>query len=285
MANLEAGEVQEFFDRQASFQRSLIPPPTTVGGWGTYAKYARAAELMAEKGVRRALDVGCNRGQIELLFHQLHPAAAGEIRVDGVDISRESIRQATSLELADCLFQAYDGITLPFGTATFDLVVLVEVIEHVPDKHRLISEIARVLRPGGRLFLTTPNPDSAALHIEHAIWRILRRIFRRRQWNKDAFITHDALVDLLADAGFEVERGEQLYAWPHVFIHFLGWSLMPPLWPTALFEYQKICVRCLEGRRLPKWLAKRCKWSLVALVRRESPASAVSNESNAISVS
>src|SRR5215472_13711009 len=263
MSNLEAEEVQEFFDRQASFRRSLIPPPTTAGGWGTYYKYAQAAELMAQKEVARALDVGCNRGQVELLFHQLYPAAAKERRVNGVDISREAIRQATSLQLTNCEFQAYDGMTLPFGVATFDLVVLVEVIEHVSDKSRLLREIARVLRPGGRLFLTTPNPDSAALQIEQRMWRVLRRVFRRRQWHKDEFVSHDALIELLEDAGFHVDSSQHLYAWPHMFLHFEGWSLLPPMPPKALFWYQKLCVRLLENRRLPNWLAKRCKWSII----------------------
>jgi SAM-dependent methyltransferase len=225
---------------------------------------------MAEDGVARVLDVGCNRGQIELLFHQLHPDVAKRRRIDGVDISRDSIQQAQTLGLPECSFQAYDGITLPFDAGTFDLVVLVEVIEHVSDKPSLLAEIARVLRRGGRLFLTTPNPDCTSLRTEFAMWRILRKIFRRRQWHKDEFVSHQALIELLKDAGFALDRDEQLYAWPHLFIFFLGWSLLPPLPPGALFQYQKLCVRLLEERRLPKWIAKRCMWSLIALVRRGS---------------
>jgi SAM-dependent methyltransferase len=50
-----------------------------------------------------------------------------------------------------------DGMRLPFRDAVFDVVFGFDVIEHVPDERQLISEALRVLRPGGRLILTTPN--------------------------------------------------------------------------------------------------------------------------------
>lgn len=49
-----------------------------------------------------------------------------------------------------------DAQSLPVATASVDVVVLFEVLEHVPDHVRALTEIARVLRPGGRLFLSVP---------------------------------------------------------------------------------------------------------------------------------
>src|SRR3989304_5032789 len=46
---------------------------------------------------------------------------------------------------------------LPYASAAFDLVLSHEVLEHVPDDRRTVEEILRVLRPGGRLVLFTPN--------------------------------------------------------------------------------------------------------------------------------
>lgn len=46
---------------------------------------------------------------------------------------------------------------LPFADGTFDIVLCMEVIEHVPNQKHLMSEIARVLTPGGRAIVTTPN--------------------------------------------------------------------------------------------------------------------------------
>ena len=48
-------------------------------------------------------------------------------------------------------------IELPFGTNTFDAVMCTQVLEHVPEPLRVLQEIARVLKPGGRLFLTVPQ--------------------------------------------------------------------------------------------------------------------------------
>lgn len=49
-----------------------------------------------------------------------------------------------------------DGNHLPFGDATVDTVLATEVLEHLPDPRRCVREMARVLKPGGRLLLTVP---------------------------------------------------------------------------------------------------------------------------------
>ena len=56
----------------------------------------------------------------------------------------------------------YNGGTFPFGDASFDNLLCIEVLEHVPDPVAFISELARVIRPGGTLVLTIPW--SARLH-------------------------------------------------------------------------------------------------------------------------
>ena len=50
-----------------------------------------------------------------------------------------------------------DGLALPFGDACFDRVIAAEVLEHVPDDRSAMAELARVLRPGGRLAVTVPR--------------------------------------------------------------------------------------------------------------------------------
>ncbi|HWA33598.1 MAG TPA: class I SAM-dependent methyltransferase, partial [Cyclobacteriaceae bacterium] len=50
--------------------------------------------------------------------------------------------------------------TLPIASASADIVVLAETIEHIPDQLSLFAEIARILKPGGHLILTTPNSSS-----------------------------------------------------------------------------------------------------------------------------
>jgi SAM-dependent methyltransferase len=63
-----------------------------------------------------------------------------------------------------------DGGALPFRDASFDTVLCLELLEHVPDPHRCLAEIARTLRPGGALLVTVPF--ISALHaLPYDFWR------------------------------------------------------------------------------------------------------------------
>jgi SAM-dependent methyltransferase len=67
----------------------------------------------------------------------------------------------------------YDGRGMPFGDATFDCVLCIEVLEHSEDPQLLISEIARVIKPAGTVLLTVPW--SARLHhLPHDYHRFTR---------------------------------------------------------------------------------------------------------------
>lgn len=55
-----------------------------------------------------------------------------------------------------------DGATLPFPDQSFDVVVCAEVLEHAPRWRGIVDECARVLRPGGRLIITTAGPGRPA---------------------------------------------------------------------------------------------------------------------------
>jgi SAM-dependent methyltransferase len=50
-----------------------------------------------------------------------------------------------------------DGSRLPFADATFDRVIAAEVLEHIPDDRAVMAEVARVVRPGGRVAVTVPR--------------------------------------------------------------------------------------------------------------------------------
>jgi len=82
-----------------------------------------------------------------------------------------------------------DGARLPFRSASYDTLLAVEVLEHVPDASSCVAEFARVLVPGGRLLLTVPF--TAARHqLPHDYARF----------------TADGISNLLERHGFEVEQ-------------------------------------------------------------------------------
>ena len=74
------------------------------------------------------------------------------------------------------------GKPLPYPTGSFDLVVSMDVIEHVPDPEPWLDEAFRVLSPGGTLFLTTPNYASLSLRTIEAT--VLELIARRQGFSR-----------------------------------------------------------------------------------------------------
>jgi SAM-dependent methyltransferase len=99
----------------------------------------------------RALDLGCGAGEFTAVL-----ADAGS-EVVGVDVAEAALTRARSahpeLEFRRVPIEG----PLPLDDAAFDLVWSSEVIEHVADTARWLSEVRRVLAPGGRLLLTTPS--------------------------------------------------------------------------------------------------------------------------------
>jgi ubiquinone/menaquinone biosynthesis C-methylase UbiE len=99
----------------------------------------------------RALDVGCGTGEFTAAL-----ADAGA-DVVGVDVARTALERARARHPELDFRQVPFSGPLPFEDNSFDLVWASEVIEHVADTARWLSEIRRVLAPGGRLLVTTPS--------------------------------------------------------------------------------------------------------------------------------
>lgn len=98
------------------------------------------------------LDAGCGTGIFSAIF-----ARNGAGRVVGIDISPGSLETARGLKekfnLANVSFERQDMLQLPFADGTFDIVWAWGTVHHTTDPLRAISELARVLRPGGSIFL------------------------------------------------------------------------------------------------------------------------------------
>jgi SAM-dependent methyltransferase len=99
----------------------------------------------------RVRDLGCGDGSFTAALAQAGAATVG------ADVAVAAVERATRghPEL-DFRLVAIDG-ALPFEDGTWDLIWASEVIEHVADTARWLSEVRRVLRPGGRLLVTTPS--------------------------------------------------------------------------------------------------------------------------------
>jgi SAM-dependent methyltransferase len=87
----------------------------------------------------------------------------------GLDISPAAIRYAQGLATHKGVAERAGFLTgdisqLPFATESLDLLIASEVVEHIPDPAQVIREMARVLRPGGRLILTMPLESHTPAH-------------------------------------------------------------------------------------------------------------------------
>jgi SAM-dependent methyltransferase len=110
----------------------------------------------------RVLNVGCFDPIDEIMFaHRVKSWTAVDLGERTILAAKETARAALSEGLFSRLdFQVADGTALPFDDASFDVVVSMSTVDHVPDasgRQRFIDEMARVASPGGRVVITVPN--------------------------------------------------------------------------------------------------------------------------------
>ena len=109
------------------------------------------AALAAVEPGGRLLDLGCDDGAKTLRF----AAAARASAASGAEVVESQVGKARERGVDARVCDL--GEPLPFEDASFDVVVSNQVIEHVPDIDRFVTEARRVLRPGGRVVVSTEN--------------------------------------------------------------------------------------------------------------------------------
>jgi len=117
--------------------------------WEHVYRYAFACRFAFGK---RILDIACGEGYGSAALQK-----AGAARVIGVDISDRACSHAREKYGIDARIGGAEQI--PLASASVDVVVSFETIEHVPNPRRFLDECARVLAPRGRLIISTPNKD------------------------------------------------------------------------------------------------------------------------------
>jgi SAM-dependent methyltransferase len=154
-----------------------------------------------------ALDLGCGDGEFTAAL-----AAAGA-RAVGADVSQEALRRAARRHPELDLRLVTEAGPLPLEDGQMDVVWAGDVIEHVVDTSAWLSEVRRVLRPGGRVLITTPYHGRAAtLAIAVRPGAFERRFDPRSDHLR--FYTSASLRDLLVDFRFEDIAIHPVGGWP-----------------------------------------------------------------------
>jgi 2-polyprenyl-3-methyl-5-hydroxy-6-metoxy-1,4-benzoquinol methylase len=106
---------------------------------------------------RTVLEIGCGRGELARHFAEQSAGAAFYVGADFAPAAIALARGRAGRAGKAPGWAVADMQRMGLRPASFDTVISCETVEHLPDPGAALREVARVLRPGGRLFLTTPN--------------------------------------------------------------------------------------------------------------------------------
>jgi len=170
------------------------------GDFDYFSTVRSEIEELLPAEVRRVLEVGCGAGATLAWLKQRWP----EAWIAAADVNDEQIRRAAAH--ADQAERCDLDETLPsISPATIDLLLCLDVLEHLRDPWAVLRGLAAFVRPGGRVIVSVPNVRHASVLLPLAArgrWRyggsgILDRTHLR-------FFTREAAIELVRDAGFEV---------------------------------------------------------------------------------
>lgn len=214
---------------------------------GGYADYGAQADDLRATFRRRLALVGGVRENARLLdvgggYGYLADAAAEDARFTErwvVEASREAASRVAPGHRT--VVGWFPEVTLP--DRIFDLVSLQDCLEHLPEPRRALERARELLRPEGRLLVTTPNTASLIARLQGRDWISIKLP------EHVALYSPANLSRLLIDTGFGIDRIARAHQ--RVRLDFLATRLLAP-WPRA-------------GRRLAGWLrrvglAEMCVW-------------------------
>lgn len=189
---IECGKVDANVYDEAYFEGRNSNYWWTVGTYGNLRLYPHWEEMLKIiqrfRNGGRFLDVGCAYG---LLVN----VASKSFESYGIDISRFAVKK--SKEYCGGNISRASALDLPFRDESFDVVTIIDTLEHVPDFNRCLKDIFRVLKRTGVLLLQLPNP----LIWAHLCGRLGLEDethinnFRLEQWQK-----------ILRECGFRIKR-------------------------------------------------------------------------------
>ncbi|CAL9559821.1 2-methoxy-6-polyprenyl-1,4-benzoquinol methylase, mitochondrial [Streptomyces sp. enrichment culture] len=210
--------VGEFYDANNRAITEIYGGSMHYGYWlgpDDTSDFATAGERLTDLLIGRlgagpgseVLDLGCGTGGPGVRLARATGARVTGVSISAGDVALAGARAAAEGVAGQVRFELADAMELPYGDASFDAVLAFESIVHLPDRGRALREIARVLRPGGRLVLTDLVERGAPEDDEHkrravaemlAIWRAapMTRAEDYPGFARDAGLVIDEITDI-----------------------------------------------------------------------------------------
>lgn len=147
---------------------------------------------------RKVLDVGCGGG---ILCEAMARLGA---KVTGLDVEIAAIEAARTHARSQQLPIKYQFSPVEEFSGTFEVITCMEMLEHVVDPQRIISHCARLLKPGGKLFLSTINRTFKAYALAIVAAEYLLGLLPRQTHDFAKFIKPSELATMARAEGFEL---------------------------------------------------------------------------------
>jgi 2-polyprenyl-3-methyl-5-hydroxy-6-metoxy-1,4-benzoquinol methylase len=181
-----AAELARWYDYMGHNPRNVAVSPLVA------RRVQRIVETFADsRQTGQLLEIGCGGG----IF--VRAASAAGWQVWGTEISPSCVELLRPI-LGERLHQG-SVLDVPFPAGSFDGVAMIEVVEHLDDPGAYLQAIRRLLRPGGRLLLTTPNAGGSAARVLGHRWRAVTDEHLN-------YFGRASLVHLLDRHGFDTVR-------------------------------------------------------------------------------
>jgi SAM-dependent methyltransferase len=187
--------------------------------------YQSIAEELTLQKQAHILEAGAGRGHLSLLLAELHPDA----RFTGIDYSWMQVRRAECYcrekKIFNCFFRQNNVLNLPFQEAVFDAAVSVGSIKHWSDPHRGLTELRRVIKPGGCLMIAETDRETPDDELRQFVkrfpipfvpegllfWGLRHVVFGQS-------LSEDQLADAAIRAGFHPVERRPVAACPYVMV-------------------------------------------------------------------
>jgi len=234
-----SNEITDFFDEKAAV-RNLTTTSDPVLAYEQLVREQMVMSMLAPKSTEAILDVGCANGRDLMLLSQKG------CKCSGIDFSSNMIEEAKKDFLKNNIeginVEVDDATQLRFSAETFDKIYASEVLEHIPNWDKAISEMRRVLKSGGCLVITTPNRRSWYGFDRYVIWEKLLQ----KKWSHpyDAWKTFKELSSTLDANEFKI-------------VEVAGICYLPGY--IISYHVPRVMKKCLVScvRKLEPWLSKK----------------------------